>query len=81
MSEISRLALNFFLSQNDEVRDEQAAGEDDEDRIDDGVPGVTDEVVDFVCEISARPELWNDFPLPLDNGSVYFTKIILNFAF
>ncbi|KAG6662526.1 hypothetical protein CIPAW_03G249000 [Carya illinoinensis] len=67
VSEISRLALNFFLSQNDEVRDEQASGEDDEDRIDDGVPGVTDEVVDFVCEISARPELWNDFPLPLDN--------------
>ncbi|XP_035549973.1 uncharacterized protein LOC108995594 [Juglans regia] len=67
VSEISRLASNFLLFQNDEVRDEQVSGEDDDDCIDDGVPGVTDEVVDFVCDISARPELWNDFPLPLDN--------------
>ncbi|KAJ7956746.1 putative BSD domain-containing protein [Quillaja saponaria] len=32
-----------------------------------GAPGITDEVVDFVKEISVRPECWTDFPLPMDN--------------
>uniref|UniRef100_A0A2P2Q604 BSD domain-containing protein n=1 Tax=Rhizophora mucronata TaxID=61149 RepID=A0A2P2Q604_RHIMU len=30
-------------------------------------PGITREVIDFVQEISRRPECWTDFPLPLDH--------------
>ncbi|WCJ29993.1 BSD domain-containing protein [Euphorbia peplus] len=37
---------------------------DDED--DDYIPGITDEVLNFVKEISARPECWTDFPLSLE---------------
>ncbi|KAF5459208.1 hypothetical protein F2P56_023182 [Juglans regia] len=68
MSEISRLASNLLQLEENEVKDDEASEEnDEEDLIDDGVPGVTDEVLDFVSEISTRPELWTDFPLPLDN--------------
>ncbi|KAK7292042.1 hypothetical protein RIF29_07672 [Crotalaria pallida] len=33
----------------------------------DAVPGITEEVVCFVKDISARPECWTQFPLPLHN--------------
>ncbi|KAI7728562.1 hypothetical protein M8C21_001080 [Ambrosia artemisiifolia] len=39
-------------------------GDDDDD---DDVVGITDDVVDFVREISTRPECWTDFPLSLQN--------------
>ncbi|GKV02604.1 hypothetical protein SLEP1_g15021 [Rubroshorea leprosula] len=57
VSGISRFASSFLQLRN---RDDQ---EDD----DDGIPGITEEVVDFVKEISLRPECWTDFPLSLDN--------------
>ncbi|ESW27050.1 hypothetical protein PHAVU_003G169300 [Phaseolus vulgaris] len=34
---------------------------------DDAVPGTTEDVVRFVKEISARPQYWTEFPLPLHN--------------
>lgn len=75
VSEISRLASNLLQFESDQVRDEDAtAEEDDDDRIYEGLPGVNDEVLDFVSEISTLPELWTDFPLPLDNGNLYFFK-------
>ncbi|KAM0017998.1 hypothetical protein Hdeb2414_s0027g00694291 [Helianthus debilis subsp. tardiflorus] len=41
------------------------------------VVGVTDDVVDFVREISTRPECWLDFPLSLQNqGYVYLIVLI-----
>ncbi|KAG2713351.1 hypothetical protein I3760_04G173200 [Carya illinoinensis] len=67
VSEISRLASNLLQLEENEVKNDEASEENEEDRIDDGVPGVTDEVLDFVSEISTRHELWTDFPLPLDN--------------
>ncbi|XP_019440633.1 PREDICTED: uncharacterized protein LOC109345843 isoform X2 [Lupinus angustifolius] len=33
----------------------------------DAVPGITEEVVRFVKDISTRPEYWTQFPLPLRN--------------
>ncbi|GMY35803.1 hypothetical protein FCV25MIE_31045 [Fagus crenata] len=60
VSGISKLASNLLPFQNNE----EASREDEDD---DDVPGVTDEVLDFAAEISTRPELWTDFPLPLDN--------------
>ncbi|KAF5459212.1 hypothetical protein F2P56_023185 [Juglans regia] len=78
MSEISRLASNLLQLEENEVKDDEASEEnDEEDLIDDGVPGVTDEVLDFVSEISTRPELWTDFPLPLDNGKAYFCFLFI----
>lgn len=67
VSEISRIASNLLQFQ-DEDRDEASGNndDDDEDGID-GFPWVTDEVLDFVSEISNRPELWTDFPLPFNN--------------
>ncbi|XVE63677.1 hypothetical protein DITRI_Ditri07aG0038700 [Diplodiscus trichospermus] len=61
VTEISRLASNFlqFPNQDDHDRD----GEEE----DDGVPGITEEVVEFVEVISNRPELWIDFPIPINN--------------
>ncbi|KAF5742012.1 hypothetical protein HS088_TW09G00051 [Tripterygium wilfordii] len=46
----------------------QIQEEEEEDGDDDYVPGVTDEVIEFVKEISVRPECWTDFPLPLDDN-------------
>ncbi|KAF5725842.1 hypothetical protein HS088_TW23G00572 [Tripterygium wilfordii] len=52
---ISKFASDFLQFQNQEDEDE------------DYVPGVTHEVIEFVNEISARPECWTDFPLPLND--------------
>lgn len=83
MSEISRLASNLLQFESDGVRDEEASGEDDDDdRIDEGVPGVTDEVLDFASDISTRHELWTDFPLPLDNGILnQFLLVVKHFNY
>lgn len=64
VGKISRLASNLITFPNDEVKDGEASEEEDDDY--EGVPGLTDEVIDFATEISRRPELWTDFPLPLD---------------
>jgi len=66
----SRLATKLLRFQNDggeeEGEGDEEEGEEEEDE-DGGVVGVTDEVVDFVEEISLRPECWTDFPLSLDD--------------
>lgn len=69
VTEISKFASNFLSSY-----DEAQAQEEDNDEDDDGVPGITDEILHFVTEISMRPECWTDFPLSLDHGNrLYFT--------
>ncbi|XP_052182802.1 uncharacterized protein LOC127795267 [Diospyros lotus] len=64
VSEISRLASNLwqFESRGNDVEGDEDGGADYE------VAGITGEVLDFVHEISFRPELWTDFPLSLENG-------------
>ncbi|KAL8129614.1 hypothetical protein V2J09_018769 [Rumex salicifolius] len=58
---ISKLASNFL--QLNEGGEEEA--------VEDHGVGISDEVVDFVTEISERPECWTDFPLSLnDNGKL-----------
>lgn len=53
----SKLASNLLQFQNqDDYGDEF-----------DGVAGITEEVVEFVKEISLRSECWTDFPLSLDD--------------
>ncbi|XVE98393.1 hypothetical protein REPUB_Repub03eG0102900 [Reevesia pubescens] len=64
VSEISRFASSFLQFPN---QDGHADHVEDDDE-DDGVPGITEEVVEFVKEISNRPEFWTDFPLSLNNG-------------
>ncbi|KAL2500675.1 BSD domain-containing protein [Forsythia ovata] len=39
--------------------------EEDLDEDEDGVVGITEEVLDFVSKITSRPELWTDFPISL----------------
>ncbi|KAF7153925.1 hypothetical protein RHSIM_Rhsim01G0061000 [Rhododendron simsii] len=72
VSEISRFATNLLRFENDgvdEEGDEEEEEEEEEEEGEDGneVAGVTDEVLDFVEEISSRPECWTDFPLSLDD--------------
>ncbi|EOY31179.1 BSD domain-containing protein, putative [Theobroma cacao] len=64
VTEISKFASSFlqFPSQDD-----HGQNEDDDEDDDDGVPGITEDVVEFVKEISNRPEFWTDFPLTLHN--------------
>ncbi|EYU18242.1 hypothetical protein MIMGU_mgv1a020683mg [Erythranthe guttata] len=52
------LQFQSQLDENDEVEEEEV--EVDEDAV-----GINEEVLDFVEKISARPELWTDFPLSL----------------
>ncbi|XVF88319.1 hypothetical protein PTKIN_Ptkin19aG0040300 [Pterospermum kingtungense] len=63
VTEISRFASSFLQFPNQGVQDDEADDDDDED---DGVPGITEEVVEFVKQISNRPEFWTDFPLSLN---------------
>ncbi|XP_057514370.1 uncharacterized protein LOC130796096 [Actinidia eriantha] len=62
VSEISRFASNLlqFQSEGDDNDDDDDGDEEFE------VAGVTEEVLEFVREISLRPECWTDFPLSLD---------------
>ncbi|KAI8570683.1 hypothetical protein RHMOL_Rhmol01G0054700 [Rhododendron molle] len=73
VSGISRFATNLLRFENDGV-DEEGDDDDDEEEEEeeDGeeVAGVTDEVLDFVEEISSRPECWADFPLSLDDEPI-----------
>ncbi|KAM1809166.1 hypothetical protein ACFX15_025491 [Malus domestica] len=65
VTEISKFASGLLQLQN-EALDEGAADEDG----DDGggkVPGITDEVLGFVTEISVMPDCWTDFPMTLDH--------------
>lgn len=62
VSGISRFASNFLQFQ-DESRIEEEEEEED------GIPGITDDVLQFVAQISKRPECWTDFPLRLDHGN------------
>lgn len=56
LSGISKFASNFL-----QVRNE--ASEDD----DGSVPGISDEILGFVAEISKLPDCWTEFPIPLDH--------------
>ncbi|KAK9947510.1 hypothetical protein M0R45_003130 [Rubus argutus] len=56
LSGISKFASNFL-----QVRNE--ASEDD----DGSVPGISDEILGFVAEISKLPNCWTEFPIPLDH--------------
>ncbi|EXC20202.1 hypothetical protein L484_000407 [Morus notabilis] len=70
VSEISRFASNFLQFQDKSpIEEEGEEGEEEEDEDEDGVPGITHEVLQFVTEISKRPECWTDFPLRLDYGN------------
>ncbi|GFY99708.1 hypothetical protein Acr_13g0011080 [Actinidia rufa] len=68
VSEISRFASNLLQFQS------ESDGDDDDDEGDEEyeVAGVTEEVLEFVREISLRPECWTDFPLSLDIGNLIF---------
>ncbi|XP_020237202.1 uncharacterized protein LOC109816556 isoform X2 [Cajanus cajan] len=56
VSGISKFASQLLQLESDQRRSD-----------DDAVPGTTDDVLRFVKEISARPECWTEFPLPLHN--------------
>ncbi|KAF8407160.1 hypothetical protein HHK36_006286 [Tetracentron sinense] len=63
---ISRLASNLLLFEEEgNISDDgdNSSGEDPGL----GIVGVTEEVLEFVREISMRPEFWIDFPLLLDD--------------
>ncbi|KDP30244.1 hypothetical protein JCGZ_17026 [Jatropha curcas] len=64
VSEISKFTSTFLPFQSNDNEGEDEEEYDDEE--DDYVPGITEEVVDFVKEISMRPECWTDFPLLLE---------------
>ncbi|TKY54813.1 hypothetical protein E2542_SST19226 [Spatholobus suberectus] len=53
--------ISKFASQLLQLEPDQQRNDDD------AVPGTTEDVVRFVKEISARPECWTEFPLPLYN--------------
>ncbi|EEF30430.1 conserved hypothetical protein [Ricinus communis] len=62
VTEISKFTSSLLQFQsNSNYRDNDDDYEDD----DDDVAGITNEVIDFVKEISSRPECWTDFPLSL----------------
>ncbi|KAK6945146.1 BSD domain [Dillenia turbinata] len=58
VSEISKFASNLLQFDSDDDNDSEPLDHDF---------GITDEVVDFVKEISTRPECWTDFPLSFNN--------------
>lgn len=65
VGEISRFASNLLPFRRRSADDD---GEEDEfeDEVIDDTPGITNEVLNFVNDISSRPEYWTDFPLALD---------------
>ncbi|XP_022749635.1 uncharacterized protein LOC111299028 isoform X2 [Durio zibethinus] len=72
LTEISRFASSFLQFPNQDNHgydddDDDGDGDDDDGDDDDGVPGITEEVVEFVQEISNCPEFWTEFPLSLNN--------------
>ena len=68
VGEICRFATNLLQFQSRSDDDEE--DEEFEDECVDDTPGITDEVLNFVNDISLRPEYWTDFPLALvDTGN------------
>ncbi|XP_023530961.1 uncharacterized protein LOC111793348 [Cucurbita pepo subsp. pepo] len=63
VGEICRFATNLLQFQSRSDDDEE--DEEFEDECVDDTPGITDEVLNFVNDISLRPEYWTDFPLAL----------------
>lgn len=66
VGQISRFASNLLP-----FRKRSADYEEDdelEDEAIDDTPGITNEVLNFVNDISSRPEYWKDFPLALDEA-------------
>ncbi|XP_038880537.1 uncharacterized protein LOC120072199 [Benincasa hispida] len=61
VGEISRFASNLLPFPRRSIDNEE-----DEDEVIDDTPGITHEVLNFVNDISSRPEYWTDFPLALD---------------
>lgn len=66
---ISKFASTLLQFQNQD-------GYDDEF---DGVPGITEEIVEFVKKISERAECWTEFPLSLDDGKVFKQNFIITY--
>ncbi|KAI5320646.1 hypothetical protein L3X38_040354 [Prunus dulcis] len=62
VTEISKFASNLLQLQNEALEDD-----DDDDDDDCSVPGITDDVIGFVTEISVLPNYWTDFPIPVDH--------------
>ncbi|KAJ0031244.1 hypothetical protein Pint_13792 [Pistacia integerrima] len=54
---ISKFASNLLQFQNQDEYDDEF----------DGVPGITEEIVEFVKKISERAECWTEFPMSLDD--------------
>ncbi|PIA42327.1 hypothetical protein AQUCO_02000046v1 [Aquilegia coerulea] len=58
VNEISRLASNLLQFDEEDDKEEDFGS---------GIVGITEEALEFVKEISLRPECWIDFPLSLDD--------------
>ncbi|KAJ8767804.1 hypothetical protein K2173_020744 [Erythroxylum novogranatense] len=70
VGEVSKFTSVFLSSdQSNEVieEEEEDSSEGEVDGDEEYVPGITEDVVDFVKEISRKPEYWTDFPLVLEN--------------
>ncbi|KAI9084402.1 hypothetical protein K1719_033592 [Acacia pycnantha] len=64
---ISGLASQFLQPQGQVLEDAEDVISEGDDQNDGVVPGMTDDAVCFVREISRRPECWTEFPSPLDH--------------
>lgn len=72
VTEISKLTSSLLQFQSS---DDQGRNVDDNvgyDYDNEYTPGIADEVINFVKEISLRPECWTDFPLSLETGNFIF---------
>ncbi|KAB2618577.1 hypothetical protein D8674_014446 [Pyrus ussuriensis x Pyrus communis] len=66
VTEISKFASSLLQLQN-EALEEGGAADDDGDVGGGQVPGITDEVLGFVAEISVMADCWIDFPMTLNH--------------
>ncbi|GAV88192.1 BSD domain-containing protein [Cephalotus follicularis] len=62
-NKFSIFTSDFLRFQKDDVLEQDNS---DHEADSDDVPGISEEVMDLVGEISLRPELWTHFPLSLD---------------
>ncbi|KAM1155147.1 hypothetical protein EV1_025844 [Malus domestica] len=65
VTEISKFASGLLQLQNE--ASEEGGADDDGDDGGGHVPGITDEVLGFVTDISVMPDCWTDFPMTLDH--------------
>ncbi|KAM1700873.1 hypothetical protein TB2_025624 [Malus domestica] len=65
VTEISKFASGLLQLQNE--ASEEGGADDDGDDGGGHVPGITDEVLGFVADISVMPDCWTDFPMTLDH--------------